>query len=392
MKSQRFGAILLALLLVAMTVVPMVSAAEQSALKPMIKVDPATDMQGYVSVDVINIDQAIKDATPYYGMLVLSDEGKKNYLKDLDTMSVTPGSNAVITSDIKTEIRKNLNALWKKYPVISETRKGDAGYPSYGGTITTIKFASQARNKLTDQENQFLGQTESLMKDAYQQNQANSVTPMWAGTPSHARISYWAAYKESFPQPDIVSANAPVPDTWYDSIWDPFKAIVHSWYHYYDPALGTGGAPGQTLAYITYAKSYYKSGNYYQAAVNLGYSSHFLEDVGNPMHTGRELDQISNPWVHSNYENYVLNRWYSSNFEYVVQNNYNYYWYTDWSQGTMNLASYSHGYLDTIYTKVYNKGQNWNLAQDSSIDAITQNVIQATAKYTNGLALYGRIG
>ena len=75
-----------------------------------------------------------------------------------------------------------------------------------------------------------------------------------------------------------------------------------------------------------------------------------------------------------------------------MKNNNNYYGYSDWSQGTMNLASYSHGYVDTIYTKVYNKGLNWDLTRDTSIDAITQNLIQATAQYTNGLALYARSG
>ena len=59
----------------------------------------------------------------------------------------------------------------------------------------------------------------------------------------------------------------------------------------------------------------------------------------------------------------------------------------------MNLATYSHGYVDTIYTKVYNKGLNWDLSMDdTSIVAITQNLIQATATYTNGLALYARTG
>src|SRR5208337_3806479 len=199
------------------------------------------------------------------------------------------------TTEAKTSMKANLTKLWKKYPVIYETKKGGSGYPTYGGTITTIRFASDVkRANLSEQENQVLKNTQIMMNETYMQKQANTIRPMWAGTPSHANISYWAAYKESFPQSNVVAANAPVPDTWYDSISDPFKAVVHSWYHYYDPALATGGAPGQTLAYITSTKSYYKANDYYNAAVNLGYSSHFLEDVGNPMHTGRELDQINN--------------------------------------------------------------------------------------------------
>ena len=389
MKRMKIGVMLLALLLAAMAMVPMVNAMEKSGTSiQMVQVDPKTDTNGFAAVDVINIDPAVKNATPYYQLLILNAEGKQNLVNNIDS-----ASSVVFTAGAKTSTKANLATLWKKYPVIYDTKKGEAGYPSYGGTITTIRFAPGITGpRLTDQENLVLNSTQTMLNEAYTQKQADSIKPMWAGTPSHANISYWAAYKESFPQPNVVAANAPVPDTWYDSISDPFKAVVHSWYHYYDPALGTGGAPGQTLAYITTERSYYTANDYYNAAVNLGYSSHFLEDVGNPMHTGKESEQISNQWVHYNYETYVANRWYSSNFDYTVQSNNNYYWYTDWSQGTKDLASYSHGYLDTIYTKVYNKGQNWNLAQDTSIDAITQNLIQATAKYTNGLALYGRIG
>ena len=74
------------------------------------------------------------------------------------------------------------------------------------------------------------------------------------------------------------------------------------------------------------------------------------------------------PGCHSKYEGYVGKWWSTSTngaaiFEDIVKNNNNYYGYSDWSQGTMNLASYSHGYVDTIYTKVYNKGLNWDLAR-----------------------------
>ncbi len=394
MKTQKKGVILLALLLAAMAIVPIVLAAESINQDTMVEADPITDTEGFVAVDVINIDQEIKDATPYYGMLILSDEGKKNYLNYLETISVISGSKALISSEVRNEVRKNLNTIWKNYPVIYETRKGDPGYPSYGGTITTIKFAPQARNNvLTDKENKILDETQLLIKEAYEQNQENSITPLWIGSPSHQRISYVAAQKESFPYPDTVGTYSIVPDTWYDNSPEPFHTVFHSLDHYYSPA-GIGNAPANTQSFVTTAKNYYRSGSgyYSQAAANLGYASHFIEDVGNPMHTGYEWQQYNDPWVHSKYEAYVGNRWYSSYFDYVVTNNYNYYWYVNWNQGTKDLASYSNGYLNTIYTKVKNKGPTWNLAQDTSIDAVTQNVILKTTKYTNGLALYARIG
>ena len=53
------------------------------------------------------------------------------------------------------------------------------------------------------------------------------------------------------------------------------------------------------------------------------------------MHTGYEYQQILNQWTHSNYENHVNSRWYSG-FESLIANNYNYFWYTDWRQGTID--------------------------------------------------------
>jgi len=47
------------------------------------QVNPETDVEGYVHVDVIVIDDAIKKSTPYFGMLVLSEEGKENFLAAL---------------------------------------------------------------------------------------------------------------------------------------------------------------------------------------------------------------------------------------------------------------------------------------------------------------------
>lgn len=392
MELRKLGIVLLALLLSAMAIIPLVSAAdEQSDPDKMVQVDPGTDTEGYVAVDVINIDQSIKDATPYYYLLVLNDEGKQNYLKNLDAISSISDSKAQISPEEKEKIKKGLNSIWDNYPVISETSKGDSGYPSYGGTITTLKLSPELKRvRLSDEENTLLERSQYLLKESYEQTLANAVTPKWVGSPSHQRISYWAAYKESFPNPSTVSSVADDPDTWYDSSPEPFKTVFHSLNHYYSP-LGVGGAPQNTYDYVWFAENEYDSGSYTQAATDLGYASHFIEDVGNPMHTGREWDQYNNQWVHSNYETYVGNHWYYD-FETPVANNNNYFWYTDWAQGTRDLAGYSNGYLDTLYTNVYNKGQNWNLAQDSAIDSTTQNVILRTAKYTNGLALYARIG
>jgi hypothetical protein len=360
----------------------MVSADDKKIPNGMIQADPKTDTEGYVAVDVINIDSSIKNATSYYYLLVLSDEGKQNYLNDLDAINIVAESKAEISKEGKSALKNDLKAIWDKYPVISETVKGNSGYPSYGGTITTMKFSPSVKSaRLSDDENKFLEKIQSLMKKSYDQRQANVVTPKWIGTPSHQRISYWAAYKESFPNPSTVSSAADDPDLWYDSTPEPFRTVFHSLNHYYSP-LGVGGAPLNTQYYVSLAEDEYDSGSYSQAATDLGYATHFLEDVGNPMHTGREWDQYNNQWVHSKYETYIGNHW-NPEYENIVANNYNYFWYTDWAQGTRDLAGYTNGYLDTLYTNVFNKGENWDISQqDPAIDIISENVILRTQYFS----------
>ena len=75
--------------------------------------------------------------------------------------------------------------------------------------------------------------------------------------------------------------------------------------------LGTGYAPAQCENYVNIAGDYYDQPSMYNAYTNLGYSSHFLTDVGNPLHTGMELEQALNSWVHGDYEAYVATnvRW-----------------------------------------------------------------------------------
>jgi len=382
MQLRKPSVVLLALLLAAMAMVPMVSADDKKIPNGMIQADPKTDTEGYVAVDVINIDSSIKNATSYYYLLVLSDEGKQNYLNDLDAINIVAESKAEISKEGKSALKNDLKAIWDKYPVISETVKGNSGYPSYGGTITTMKFSPSVKSaRLSDDENKFLEKIQSLMKKSYDQRQANVVTPKWIGTPSHQRISYWAAYKESFPNPSTVSSAADDPDLWYDSTPEPFRTVFHSLNHYYSP-LGVGGAPLNTQYYVSLAEDEYDSGSYSQAATDLGYATHFLEDVGNPMHTGREWDQYNNQWVHSKYETYIGNHW-NPEYENIVANNYNYFWYTDWAQGTRDLAGYTNGYLDTLYTNVFNKGENWDISQqDPAIDIISENVILRTQYFS----------
>ncbi|MFA6361914.1 hypothetical protein [Methanoregula sp.] len=145
---------------------------------------PENDTVGYVPVDIIVIDPAIKAATPDYNFLVLDDEGKANYLRDLGT-----DFDLLYAADPEKETKyaalaAKLNAIWDKYPVVSETKPGSAGYPTYGGSESTIRFVpSVTSTKLTDDENAAIRESAAIMKEAFLKSIGNPVDLDSARTP-----------------------------------------------------------------------------------------------------------------------------------------------------------------------------------------------------------------
>ena len=153
------------LFVIAVLVIPAAGAGDSG----MERACPENDTAGYVPVDMIVIDPGIKASSPHYDFLVLDAEGKKNYLNDLYA-----GIDLLYPSDPKKEERKaglvaRLNAIWDKYPVVSETRPGGTGYPAYGGSETTLRFApSVTSTRLTDEENAAIRESAAIMKEAFE--------------------------------------------------------------------------------------------------------------------------------------------------------------------------------------------------------------------------------
>ncbi|MDD4483340.1 MAG: hypothetical protein PHD55_03095 [Methanoregula sp.] len=156
------------------TLIPAVSGAGETR-----QAFPENDTTGYVPVEVIVIDPTVKAATPDYNFLVLDDEGKANCLRDLNT-----GFDLLYAADPKKDAKyaalvAELNAIWDKYPVVSETKPGSAGYPTYGGPETTIRFApSVTETKLTGDENAAIRESAAIMNEAYQKSHPTQPTPL----------------------------------------------------------------------------------------------------------------------------------------------------------------------------------------------------------------------
>ncbi len=169
-KLLKIRSILFALLLIAMVMIPVASAGAEEAKR----VFPENDTAGYVPVDVISIDPSIRDATPYDMFLILSPEGKENQLNDLDLAIdfLYPGDPQ--KDVLKAELRGKMKDIWDKYPVVFETKPGGIGYPTYGGSIVTVKFASPLQNiRLTDEENDVIKKSSSIMNEGYTRKKQN---------------------------------------------------------------------------------------------------------------------------------------------------------------------------------------------------------------------------
>ncbi len=163
-KLSKIMSVLLALLLVAMVVIPVAGAGTEETKR----VFPENDTAGYLPVDVISIDPSIKDSTPYYHFLIMSSEGKENQLNDLDLAIDFLYTGDPQKEALKAELREKMQDLWDKYPVVLKTKPGGPGYPTYGGSIVTVKFASPLQNiRLTAEENDVIQKSSTIMNEAY---------------------------------------------------------------------------------------------------------------------------------------------------------------------------------------------------------------------------------
>jgi hypothetical protein len=174
-----------------------------------------------------------------------------------------------------------------------------------------------------------------------------SISIVRFGAAPHQDIIFEAANKTQFPEKEVARDNAMKPDD------DP--PIKHQLDHYYNPdglgGLGSGNAPQCAEDYARFSKMLYQRKDMVKSGEILGYASHYPVDVSNPLHTGREADQITNQFPHNQYETWVAENWYAgSSYYYVTTNDLYFYRVRSPFETTKNIARYSHGFTDYVYT------------------------------------------
>lgn len=287
---------------------------------------------------------------PYVGLVTADDETKKAVLGYIDNLS--------IVNSEKSEMKSALQDIWSRVP--NKVTKED--YP-------TIQKIGDAVTKYV--EDTYLAGMQTKWKKSGHSNLISAGVKLIYKDSTKAK---WAADA------------APLPDS-------QDTGVNRYFLHYYNPAYnqGYGGAPGRCLYYATSAKEYYKAGKMDKAFTNLGLASHYLSDVGNPMHTGGEVSQglayLFNHDYHTAYENYVENNWYSNeNYHEYVDGNAGSRKVTDPAKAVKSLATYTNPYFNLLWNEITKNPKDFGSSK--TVKYITAKVVLETAKYNAGLASY----
>jgi hypothetical protein len=308
--------------------------------------DAKTILKTESKVKYIGSLPAVVQEAPYRPMLVADSETQKAILGHIDGFSVSDTE--------KKSMKEAMSDIWSRMP----------------DGITTEDYSTLE---------EIGGQLNSYLGDRYWKDE---VTAKWTATPHgdfifHAVMNvydnrYWANYAKSY-------ADDP------DSMDTGFARYYN---HFYHPVFPTaGGAPNQCAFYGAIALNYYTAGDSFNAFKNLGYSSHYLSDVGNPMHTDGVIDQYLDEAPHIAYENYVYSNWdYGYNYRSIVSSNTASKTVTNPVTATKNLAAYSNPYYDTLWDEITANPSGFG--SDIDVRYATSKVIRETAKYNVGLAEY----
>ncbi|KUK61174.1 MAG: hypothetical protein XE10_0916 [Methanoculleus marisnigri] len=349
-----------------------------------IECDRATMAKG------VYIDPTVWEFSPQWTLIMLgSTKQQENILKFVDGLDASKEKKAVW--------RSSLEELWKKYPVRAvETEDGLA--------LTIVPEKSDVW--LAVSENSALRELDEEIGRAMASSMDGEVGVRWNGG-THRWIIEAACVHNSVNETNagIAGEHAYEPDWWYEG--SDLEIILQRCYnHGYVPPTplppvpgvpeGFGRAPENCQMNATDAATAYYNNRLDDAFTSLGHSSHFMTDIGNPMHTGNLFVQGSLTvmgWnVHGAYEDYVEGNWETLGFnatvydtvETEVWSNPDYStrllgWKTQWVRDPLILL---------VTLNYLTHGGEFHLEESPAIREITLWSLGETTKHTNGLVYY----
>ena len=349
MKNNRItiASLLVAMLILSMAFVPSVSA-ETINEETDVDVLASSQIELTPEPEPTIVSSPTAEENPYWIILELDKEGQKIILNYID--------NSYVSAKEKRDMKKAMKDIWNRYP-----------------------------DQIVEEDNIVLEAVfNAVMEyyaDAYGQN--DDIGIEWYGG-VHQRMAYLAVKKWGISDTyaNVARDYAAVPDDWDDGFWQSYN-------HYWNPDTDNGWGPYNCAVFAGYASDYYDNSQFTNAYQNLGYSTHYMADLGNPMHTGKESEQINNPTLHYKYEAYVRDNWDSGyNFEDTYSSATTYYVITSPEQSAKNLATYSHADLNSLYQYVLIFPDTFG--DKSYVISTTDDLVYKTAKYNIGLVDYMR--
>jgi hypothetical protein len=306
---------------------------------------------------------------------------------------------ADISESERARYEDTLKEIWDTYPTKS-VQRGDVTY-----ILLEKTPVSEAGKNLGYDEHGSLG-LDPVAEAVYEgvvAERGKRVSISWNPS-THSKMADLSGRKMGISSTYVSTASqaADDPDSWPQRIFGGVELsgyveiIVHSWEHYYNPNTGSGDAPDYARNYANAARSDYLNLSFTDAFTKLGYALHFIQDVGQPLHTGKEYSQYEEgnkagkegkKSLHALYEDYVSNNWTTGyNFASTYNANGYYYAVSNPRAATVDLAKYSNQYLDELWMTIFDYPSTFG--SNTRVRQITENCLLKTALYAKGFYWY----
>lgn len=197
----------------------------------------------------------------------------------------------------------------------------------------------------------------------------------------HRNLVSYASEKENIPYEYqiILSESSEKPDI-FDKDWvgvggqEVNYFSSKQWLHGYFVDLKDGGAPKKCKEWVEQAEDSFKAGNSSDGYKFLGYATHYICDLAQPMHTDQTL--IKQVKYHIVYEDYVTQNW--DKFVPVMKSYKGKQIINDPVQACIDIAKESNKLVDRLWNALDDKDYN-------EVDNVTIEALQLAIKYTRGI-------
>lgn len=281
------------------------------------------------------------------------------------------------------QYQRYLKDLWRTYPTerIESTDR------------TEIRLENQVEQMARGDHEKIERVAGAIGQGASVQQKDSNVSPQWFPV-THRLLAEISAGKMGVTgwQQNTIRDHADDSDFWEpvhppSTPWwlEPFiNQIAHSYTHYWNPNNGFGDAPSFAESYLDTAESSHDSGDISQACKETAWASHYIIDVGQPLHTGAEIEQLPpDDWVHDEYEDYIAVNWDSGyHFRDDVMDSGSHYQIIDPNQAVRDLAQWSNQHCYTVFDAIYNYPNTWGSI--GNIIELTRNCLVKSSQYNKG--------